>query len=218
MKQEEESDIIKPLKDYASNTNTSTMRYYKRIVKKQFNKKNISSESLMEQRSQNESSKYPNLNSSVKVKNSDYFNKIQYNSNTYELNKKNKTLKTSKTPMVNPHFKKIVIQGKSKLNNRRSLLKNYFDIKSQDNYNSNLNEENKLFFHENAESVKSSKNSKSFNNLNILNNFYNLDYSRRSPNNNDINKRKYVNEEQIKLYKESLNKLIPKQLKDVKFD
>ena len=218
IKPEEESDIIKPLKDYASNTNTSTMRYYKRIVKKQFNKKNISSESLMEQRSQNESSKYPNLNSSVKVKNSDYFNKIQYNSNTYELNKKNKTLKTSKTPMVNPHFKKIVIQGKSKLNNRRSLLKNYFDIKSQDNYNSNLNEENNLFFHENAESVKSSKNSKSFNNLNILNNFYNLDYSRRSPNNNDINKRKYVNEEQIKLYKESLNKLIPKQLKDVKFD
>lgn len=212
---EEESDILKPLNNYANNTNNATsMRYYKRIVKKQFNKKNISSDSLMEQRSQNESSKYHYLNNTVKMKNSDYFNNIPYNSNTYEINNKNKTVKASKTPMLNPQYKKISIQGKPKLSNNRSLLKNYFDIKNKDN---NINEENNYFFRGN-ESVKSQKNSKSFNNLNILNNFYNLDYSRRIPNNNDINRKKYINDEQIKLYKDSLNKLIPKQLKDVNFD
>ena len=218
IKKEEESDILKSLNNYASNINNATsMRYYKRIVKKQLNKKSISSESLMEQRSQNESSNYNYLNNTVKMKNSDNFKNIHSNSNTYEINNNNKTMNTSKTPMVNPQYKKISLQGKLKLSNNRSLLKNYFDLKNKDNYDNKLNEENNLFFRGN-ESVKSQKNSKSFNNLNILNNFYNLDYSRRSPNNNEINRKKFINEEQIKLYKDSLNKLIPKQLKDVNFD
>ena len=70
--------------------------------------------------------------------------------------------------------------------------------------------------------MKIQKNSKSFNNLNILNNFYNLEYSKKSPN-NDNNKKKIVmshfnsnknySANRIKLYNNSVSKLIPHQLK-----
>ena len=220
-KTKEENNIVKtPLNNYSTNTNDkSSLKYHKRIVKKQFNKKNISSENFFDKRSENESSEFFHLNSSVKVKNSDFFNKNNFNSNTYEHKKRNNYSKTfkigSKTPMLSQQPKQKYTYIKSKNNKNRSLLENYFNLK-KNNTNDKFIENNNIF-NDGSESVQSQKNSKSFNNLNILNNFYNLDYSRRSPNNKDIKDKGYINIAQMKLYKDSLNKLIPKQLKQINF-
>ena len=218
------NENIKLLKDYSSKTNeASSMRYIKRIVKKHPNNKNISSDNLFNNRSQNDSSEYyTNFNNSVKGKTSLYSNKNQYDNHTYELNKKKNMSKTIKTPQVNNQFQQKFINLGIKSNNR-SLLENYFDMKNnkdiKDNFNyNNYNEVNNVYFNDNTESIKNRKSNKSVNNLNILNNFYNLDYSRKSPSNNNSKTRKYVNAEQIKLYKDSLNKLIPKQLKQINFE
>ena len=218
------NENIKLLKDYSSKTNeASSMRYIKRIVKKHPNNKNISSDNLFNNRSQNDSIEYyTNFNNSVKGKTSLYSNKNQYDNHTYELKKKKNMSKTIKTPQVNNQFQQKFINLGIKSNNR-SLLENYFDMKNnkdiKDNFNyNNYNEVNNVYFNDNTESIKNRKSNKSVNNLNILNNFYNLDYSRKSPSNNSSKTRKYVNAEQIKLYKDSLNKLIPKQLKQINFE
>ena len=87
---------------------------------------------------------------------------------------------------------------------------------SLNNYDNNFNS-----FNDVEKKIDNQKNSKSFNNLNILNNFYNLEYSKKSPftenkkkidinnfysnnTNYDINK--------IKIYNESLSKLIPQKM------
>ena len=220
-KTKEENNFVKtPLNNYSTNKkDASSLKYHKRIVKKQFNKKNISSENFFDKRSENESSEFFHLNSSVKVKNSDFFNKNNFNSNTYEHKKRNNYSKTfkigSKTPMLSQQPKQKYTYIKSKNNKNRSLLENYFNLK-KNNTNDKFIENNNIF-NDGSESVQSQKNSKSFNNLNILNNFYNLDYSRRSPNNKDIKDKGYINIAQMKLYKDSLNKLIPKQLKQINF-
>ena len=215
--------LRKPSNNYSKNTNdASSIRYHKRIVKNQFNKKNISSENLNDKISQNDSSEYYNFNSSVKVRNSDYFIKNNFNNSTFDQSKKSymaKTLKIgSKTPVLNQNLNQKYIFNKSIKNKNRSLLENYFNLKNQ-NKNDNSEKPNiNYFLNEHSGSIPSQKNNKSFNNLNILNNFYNLDYSRRSPNNIDINKKGYVNIAQMKLYKDSLNKLIPNQLKQINFE
>ena len=67
------------------------------------------------------------------------------------------------------------------------------------------------------EKYDSKKNSKSFNSFNILNNFYNLEYSKKSPtnnknkiaiNNNFQNKNNY-DENKVKIFNESFNKFVP---------
>ena len=219
----ENNENINQYNDYLSKTNeASSMRYIKRIVKKHSNnKKNISSDNLYDKRSQNDSSEYySNFNNSVKGKTSLYLNKNnQYDNNTFELNKKKNISRVIKTPAADSQFQKKFINKKLNYDNR-SLLENYFELKNKDNLNNNnYNEENDNYFLNNTGSIKSHNTNKSaVNNLNILNNFYNLDYSRKTPSNNSIKTKKYVNAEQIKLYKESLNKLIPKQLKQVNFD
>ena len=129
------------------------------------------------------------------MKNSDFFNKNNFNSNTYEHKKRNNYSKTfkigSKTPMLSQQPKQKYTYIKSKNNKNRSLLENYFNLK-KNNTNDKFIENNNIF-NDGSESVQSQKNSKSFNNLNILNNFYNLDYSRRSPNNKDIKDKGYIN-------------------------
>ena len=217
-----ENDENIKLHDYSSKTNdASSMRYIKRIFKKQFNKKNISSDNLFDKRSQNDSSEYySNFNNSVKGKTSQQSNKNQYNNHAYELNNLKNMSRTINTPLANIQYHHKHINKEIK-NDNQSLLENYFDMKKKDNlnYNNNYNEENNDYFINNTISMKGQKNNKSaVNNLNILNNFYNLDYSRKSPNNNSIKTKKYVNPEQIKLYKDSLNKLIPKQLKQMDFE
>ena len=208
---------------YSSNTNDpSSMKYRKRIVKKKLNKKNISSENLLDKRSQNDSSDYYNLNSSVKVKNSEYIHKNNFDNNLFEQSSRKKMAKTlkigSKTPVLNQQYeKKYAYDNNSNQNKSRSLLENYFIIKNRDKYD-NSEEQNYFYLNDNNKSVKSQKNNKSFNNLNILNNFYNLDYNRRSPNYKNVEKKGYISDEQMRLYKDSLNKLIPKQLKQINFE
>ena len=200
--------------NYSRATNdASSMKYKKIIVKKHFNNKNISSGNLnmMGRRTQNDSSEYQNFNRSVKAKNIDFFNNNFY--------KTNKSLKIGNmSNITSPQCEQKFIKIKPKIGNNKSLLQNYFDMKNREKNNDNSNEENNIYSQDNAESVKTQKNSKSFNNLNILNNFYNLDYNRRSPNNFDIRRKKYINSEQVRLYNASLNKLIPKQLKQFNFE
>ena len=212
----------KLIKRNMNNTNdTSSIRYQRRIVKKQFNKKNISSENLMEKRSQYDSNEYYNLNSSVKVKNSDYLIKNYNNNSLFEQNEKTKFTKSyknrNKTPLLNQDYKIRNENNKFKKNKNQNLLENYFTIKNNEK-NIKSEEQNDIYLNDDEENIKGQKNSRSFNNLNILNNFYNLDYNRRSPINKDIKQKGYIDMEQMKLYKDSLDKLIPKQLKQMNFN
>ena len=198
---------------------SSSIRYQRRIVKKkQFNKKNISSENLIDKRSQNDSTEYYNLNSSVKVKDSDYLIKNYNDNSLFEQNKKTKFEKTyknrNKTPILNQDHHKMKFE-KLKQNRNLNLLENYFTLKDK---NIKSEEQNSIYCNDDDVNMKSQKNSKSFNNLNILNNFYNLDYNRRSPINKDIKQKGHIDIEQIKIYKDSLDKLIPKQLKEMNFN
>ena len=220
----ENYENINQYNDYSNKTkDPSLMRYIKRIVKKHSNNnKNISSDNLLDKRSQNDSSEYySNFNNSVKGKTSLYINQNnKYDNNTYEFNKKQNMSRTNKTPLANSQYQKKFISKEMKYDNK-SLLENYFELKNKDNlgYNNIYNEENDNYYFNNSGSIKSQNNNKSaVNNLNILNNFYSLDYSRKSPSNKSTKTKKYVNAEQVKLYEESLNKLIPKQLKQVNFD
>ena len=222
-KEDKEIIIKKPLTIYSNKTkDVSSIRYRKRIVKKKFNKKNISSENLMDKRSQNDSSDNYNYNSSVRYQNSDYLINNHFDNSLFEQGKNNKFSKTlkfgSKTPMLNQQHEKKYAHNHSKRSDNRSLLENYFIMKNMEKTN-NSEEQNYFYLNENNESLNNrQKNNKSFNNLNILNNFYNLDYNRRSPKNIDINNKGHINLEQMKLYKDSLNKLIPKQLKQINFE
>ena len=194
---------------------SSSIRYQRRIVKKkQFNKKNISSENLIDKRSQNDSTEYYNLNSSVKVKDSDYLIK-NYNKQFIKNIKKPTYKNRNKTQILNQEHHKMKFE-KLKQNRNLNLLENYFTLKDK---NIKSEEQNSIYCNDDDDvNMKSQKNSKSFNNLNILNNFYNLDYNRRSPINKDINQKGHIDIEQIKIYKDSLDKLIPKQLKEMNFN
>ena len=196
-------------KQYQNNTHTgsSSSRYQKRIVKNNFllkNKKNISLENLY----QNYSSERHTFNSSVKIKSPIYIQK-NFEDKIEEMNKKLKS--GSKTP---------IIKEENKIKHKKNrLLNTYFDMKNDKN--NNINEEDNSEYFNYIEGAKSQHNNKSFNHLNILNNFYNLDYSRRSPRNKDFDKndkKDVFDMEQIKLYNESLNKLIPKQLNKFNFE
>ena len=106
--------------------------------------------------------------------------------------------------------------NKSLINNN-SLLESYFELKNKDKCVSLSNYD--VF--KNEKRGDNTKNISSFNNLNILNNFYNLDYSKKSATNDNrkkivmshFNSNKNYNTNKIKLYNETLNKLIPHQFK-----
>jgi hypothetical protein len=224
LKSKEDKEIIikKSPNIYSNKTNdVSSIRYRKRIVKKKFTKKNISSENLMDKRSQNDSSDYHNYNSSVRYQNSDYLIKNHFDNSLFDQNKINKLSKTfkigSKTPVLNPQYEKKSAYNNSIQSKSRSLLENYFIMKNMNKTN-NSEEQNYFYLNDNNKNVNPQKNNRSFNNLNILNNFYNLDYNRRSPKNKDNRNKIGIDVEQVKLYKDSLNKLIPKQLKQINFE
>lgn len=224
LKSKEDKEIIikKSPNIYSNKTNdVSSIRYRKRIVKKKFTKKNISSENLMDKRSQNDSSDYHNYNSSVRYQNSDYLIKNHFDNSLFDQNKINKLSKTfkigSKTPVLNPQYEKKSAYNNSIQSKSRSLLENYFIMKNMNKTN-NSEEQNYFYLNDNNKNVNPQKTNRSFNNLNILNNFYNLDYNRRSPKNKDNRNKIGIDVEQVKLYKDSLNKLIPKQLKQINFE
>ena len=122
-----------------------------------------------------------------------------------------------KNPKEERNNKRALRVNKSLINNN-SLLESYFELKNKEK-NISLNNYNNFKIIDRR--VESQKNSKSFNNLNILNNFYNLDYSRSHKNNNlkkksvisHFNSKKDYKTNNMKLYNESLRKLIPQQYK-----
>ena len=99
-----------------------------------------------------------------------------------------------------------------------SLLEIYFE------FNKNKNKKNNTInFGSYKKSSKKNKNCKTFNNLNLLNNFYNLNlYKKGNKNNNEqhtkigmtyLSSKKKYKKSNIKIYNESLFKLIPKEIK-----
>ena len=107
---------------------------------------------------------------------------------------------------------------RSKKNN--SLLETYFELKKNEKHNTNNNYDSYSKWNKKNESQK---NNKSFNNLNILNNFYNLNLSKNGNNiNNDLKAKigtsyfsykKNYEKVNMKFYNESLDKLMPEQMK-----
>lgn len=105
--------------------------------------------------------------------------------------------------------------------NHNSLLETYFELKKNEQHNTN-NYDSYIKWNKKNESHKN--NNKSFNNLNILNNFYNLNVSKKSINNNNnemkakigssyFSYKKNYEKSNMKFYNESLGKLIPEQMK-----
>lgn len=172
--------------------------------------------------------KFMNKNSSMNMKDTNYFIQNTLNQNYTKIrNKTNKSTKIpnniNKTPFIKNtfeekyHNKRSIRSNKTHINNN-SLLESYFELKDKEKCMS-LNNYDSFTIMEKR--VESQKNSKSFNNLNILNNFYNLDYSKRSPNNNirkknlihHYNTNKNIENRKIKINNDSVNLLLPETLK-----
>ena len=111
---------------------------------------------------------------------------------------------------------KYINKKSSREKGHNSLLDSYLEMKNQNNsisinyYDVGMNSMNRK--------NESQKNSKSFNKLNVLNNFYNLNYVKKSPINkykknnclSQINIKNNYNSNEIRLCKPSLNKVISK--------
>ena len=111
---------------------------------------------------------------------------------------------------------KYINKKSSREKGHNSLLDSYLEMKNQNNsisinyYDVGMNSMNRK--------NESQKNSKSFNKLNVLNNFYNLNYIKKSPINkykknnclSQINIKNNYNSNEIRLCKPSLNKVISK--------
>ena len=210
-----------------SDNNNSSVKYHKTILDKKriFNNniKNLSCENL-----------YENKNYSNNFKETNYFIHNYSNSNknyTKINNLRNRVINSTKNSNAlnrTPFFKNQ--EQNEEINNKRSLrvnkslinsnnlLESYLELKNKEKSMSLNNYDNFNMIDMKAESQK---NSKSFNNLNILNNFYNLDYSRSHKNNylnkkpaiSHFNSKKNYDSNNMKLYNESLRKLIPQQFR-----
>ena len=153
----------------------------------------------------------PLNNNFSKIKNS----RTKANNSTQNSKISNKTLKRNQIE-EKIHNKRVFRVNKSLINNN-SLLESYFELKNKDKCVSLSNYD--IFNKNEKRGGDSTKNSRSFNNLNILNNFYNLDYSKKSATNDNrkkivmshFNSNKNYDTNKIKLYNETLNKLIPHQ-------
>ena len=209
--------------------NLTSLQYYKIMATKKINFRNKlpkisnSNDSLMQTYSNekyktNDPLYYKDINSFFK--NSEINHSLEINRFRNKLNNNIKAANTERTQSflkkeIDINFNNSITSKKEKNN---CLLENYFRFKkNKKNYiGSNRKWSNKN---------KNYKNSKTFNNLNILNNFYSLNLSKKHNKNNNeqntkigiiyLSDKKNYKKSKIKLYNESLGKLIPEQLKKI---
>ena len=203
-----------------SYNNNSSVKYHKTILDKKriFNNniKNLSCENLSENKEPN----YFIHNSSTSNKNYTKINNLR----NRVINSTKNSNALNRTPFFKNQEQNEVINNKRSLRvnksliNSNNLLESYLELKNNEKNMSLNNYDN---FNIIDMKDESQKNSKSFNNLNILNNFYNLDYSRGHKNNylnkkptfSHFNSKKNNDSKNMKLYNESLRKLIPQQFR-----
>jgi hypothetical protein len=147
------------------------------------------------------------------------FNSYNKNQNQKNIDTKNIRGKKESYPQelfLKKRIEEKYINNKSNREKHNSLLDSYLEMKNQNNsislnyYNAGINSGNKK--------NEIQKNNKSFNKLNVLNNFYSLNYARRSPNNkyknnncmSQLNIKNNYNSNEIRLCKPSLNKVFSK--------
>ena len=194
------------------------------------NIKNISCDNLYDNKNNDsQNGKFFNKNNSLSIKENNYFIQNNLNNHFKKIrNKTNNSLKSqndlNKTPLLRTNFegkytnKRTIRTNKISHINNNSLLESYFELKDKEKCISLNNCDN---FSVIEKRVESQKNSKSFNNLNILNNFYNLDYTKRSPNYNirkkniihHFNTNKNFENRKLKIGNDTLNRLIPETFK-----
>jgi hypothetical protein len=189
------------------------------------NKKNISCDNLYDSSNNGaQTNKFVNKNNSLNIKETNYFMKNKLNNNLAKNKKKtNNSTKNqnsiSRSPFLKTNFEetynnKRTIKASKTHFNSNSLLESYFELKDKEKCMSLNNYDNFSLI---EKRIESQKNSKSFNNLNILNNFYNLDCSKRSPNYikkkksviHHFNTNKNIDNHRLKICNDTLNKLIP---------
>ena len=229
--------IIKTDNEFHDGNNTS-IQYYKIMANKKMNFrnniKNISNinENENENQIKNYSNdKYKTNNPISSMKLNSFF---QNNDNTIhhimKINnfrkKQDINTKPSSVTKRPSYIKKEIEENLFDNNNQtlrnkkhNSLLETYFELKKNEKPNTK-NYEGYCKWNKKSESKK---NNKSFNNLNIMNNFYNLNLSKKNENNNNQLKghiassyfsyKKNYEKNNMKFYNESLGKLMPDQMK-----
>ena len=194
---------FKKIENNRENSNNSSFNYNKSFINTKrisTNVKNISSDNTYENKINNNKKEiFVNKNSSMNIKEFNYFEEpLSYNFskiNNYktEINNSTKNSNTiNKTSFLKNQYegnipnKKYLRGNKSNTNN--NLLDNYFELKNKEKSMSLNNYDNY-----NRVDVDSQKNIQSFNNLNILNNFYDLEYSKKGPFNKNKKKINNIN-------------------------
>ena len=169
-----------------NDSNSVSKKYYKRVE----NNKNIfkNFKKIYDHKIKNKinnSNKLINENNYVDTNDTQYHmtNSLEnYNVNKTNNNKSKSSNIIIKTPRLKREFEKKYdenrkIFGNNKPHiNKNKLLESYYELKSEKSISYN----NYCAGDTNTDNKKSKS---SFNNLNILNNFYNLNYTRRTPNN-----------------------------------
>ena len=114
-------------------------------------------------------------------------NPLNYNYSKIN-NFRNKANNCNKNKKIsNKGFNKRTFNIDKSLNsNNNSLLESFFELKNKEK---SLSLNNYEIYNLNEKRNESRKNRKSFNNLNILNNFYNLEYSKRNTTNGNTKKK-----------------------------
>ena len=232
---------FKKIENKLGESNNFSINYHKSVgnTKRMSNNiKNIISENLYENKINNNiNDRFIDKNSSMNIKESNLFEEPLFYNFSKNNNFKTKLINSTKNSRTinkisflnnkyeekKPHKK--FIKGNKYRTNNNNLFNNYFELKNKEskeksmslnNYDNNFNS-----FNDVEKKIDNQKNSKSFNNLNILNNFYNLEYSKKSPFtenkkkidiNNFYSSNTNYDMNKIKIYNESLSKLIPQKM------
>ena len=232
---------LKNIENKLGESNISPNNYHRSVLNTKRisnNIKNIFSKNIYENRiNNNKNDIFINKDSSMNIKESNlleeplFYNISKINNFKTKINNSSKQSRTiNKISFINNKYeekkpyKKIIRVNKSHTNNN-NLLNNYFELKNKEskeksmrliNYDNNFNSFNIV-----EKKLDNQKNNKSFSNLNILNNFYNLEYSKKNPFsknrkkidiNNFYSSNTNYDMNKIKIYNESLSKLIPQQI------
>lgn len=205
-----------------NNTNKSSNQYNKIMSNKKLNLRNNLKKIIYNFDEEN------NINNDLFITNSPinsnetnsiYQNYIKINNFKNKISNttsKNDNIEYKLLPLKKQLEKKIY--GKNSFMDKRhnSLLESYFELKKKEK----LIDLNNCGGFTKESCNEKQKSSKSFNSLNILNNFYNLNYTKKNPIINDYMKKNYKSNNSNKnldvnkkLYNISLSKLIPEQMK-----
>ena len=233
-KSNEKLNKIKKIESKLIESNSSSINYHRsfgNIKRVSTNIKNISTENLYDNNFNiDDNNRFNNKNNSMNIKENNWleepltydFSKIHNFKNKINNNTKKSSI-INKTPFITNHYEKKIqykkfIRGNKSHTNNNKLLENYFELKNKEKSTSINNYDS---FKVVEKKTDNQKNNKSFNNLNILNNFYNIECSKKNPFNKtkkkiDINNF-YSNNincdmSKIKMYSESPSKLIPQQI------